>query len=366
MGALAVRQREGNGEPASSFGVGRYIQNFGSQNRVGALVTTRIDEAQGDAPMATNTVGVVDAFLRPTQSSYVRAAVARSATSGEGGDGTAAWVHTAASTNRGYFGWIQAVYAREYRASSGFLPRGDLILTSPAVTLDLRPAWTPRWLRSFQPGFSTAFYHRASDRDFQEGTVYTYPVGLTFQDGGSLRLWFTPEWQSLDRSFTPIRGVTIDSGSYRFTQYGATYRPDVSRKLWAWVTLQTGGYFDGRRDQAIVRVRTAPSPRAALTFDYVGNRLRGVGAARAGETTHLLYPELRMALNPRLQLVGLYQYNSVNRLSSWNARVAWEFRPLSYAYLVFNDRDFQDPALAGTAAPRERQVILKVTYLGQL
>jgi hypothetical protein len=310
--------------------------------------------------------------VRPTLSSFVCAAVARSMTNGAGfagaaGDRAAGWFHAAASTNRGYFGWIQAAYGKDYLPASGFLPRRDLILTSPAVTLDLRPAALPRWLRSFQTGFTTAFYHRASDRRFQEGTLTVYPVQLTFQDGGSLRLWATPEWQRLERPFTPVPGLTVDPGRYQFAQYGVTYRPDVSRRLWAFVTAQTGGYFDGRREQVNAQVRGAPDPRLALTVSHVGNRLRDVGPARASETTHLFYPEPRAALDPRVQLVGLYQYNSVSRQSSWNARAAWEFQPLSFVYLVYNGRGYRDPATAGTAVPpTERQLVLKLSYLGQL
>jgi hypothetical protein len=196
--------------------------------------------------------------------------------------------------------------------------------------------------------------------------VYLFPVGLTFPDGGSLRLWVTPEWQVLDAPFTPVPGVTVDSGRYRFAQYGATYRPDLSRRLWAYVTVQSGGYFDGRRNQVIARLRGAPDPRLALTVDYIGNRLRDVGPLGADETTHLFYPELRAALNPRLQLVGLYQYNSVSRLSSWNGRLAWEFRPLSFVYLVYNDRGFREPDGGGPAAPTERRLVVKVAYLAQL
>jgi hypothetical protein len=81
-------------------------------------------------------------------------------------------------------------------------------------------------------------------------------------------------------------------------------------------------------------------------------------------TTHLFYPEARFALNPRVQLVGLWQYSSVSDLASWNARVAWEFRPLSYLYLVYNDRGYRGPDSA--ALPTERQLILKLSYLSQL
>jgi hypothetical protein len=359
---LAVHQREAGGLPASTFAVARFSRNFGAENRIGALVTSRVDDAPAGGITATNSVFALDGFVRPTRSSYVRAMFARSTTNSVGGEGYHAYVHAAANIPKGYFGWIQSHISSDYEARTGFVPRGDLILTSPAVTLDLRPRWRPSWVRSFNPGFSTALYHRESDGRFQEGNVYIYPLSTTFSDGGNLRFWLQPERQELQQTFSPLAGTNIAAGRYDFSQYGITYRPDLSRRLWAWVTVATGGYFDGRRDEAIVRIRTAPSPRLALTFDYEGNRLTGVGSTAADATTHLFYPEIRAALNPRLQLVGLWQYSSVSRQASWNGRLAWEFQPLSYVYLVFNDRTYRD----ATTFPDERQLILKITYLGQL
>ncbi len=362
-GLLAVRQRDAGDAPASTFGVARFTSNLGAENRFGVLVASRIDDGTGVVGGSSNTVAAVDGFVRPTRSSYVRAMAARSTTSDAGGEGTHFYAHAAGNWNYGYFGWIQSYISDGYEARTGFVPRGDMMLTSPAVSLDLRPSWRPRLLRNFNPGFSAAIYHRASDHRFQEGNVYIYPVALTFSDASYVRLWLQPERQDLEATFSPIPDIDIAPGRYDFSQYGVTYKPDLSRRLWAWVTVASGGYFDGQRDEIIARVRVAPSPRLALTFDYEGNRLRGVGTTAASATTHLYYPEIRAALNPRLQLVGLWQYNSVTGQSSWNGRLAWEYAPLSFAYLVYNDRYYDDRP---TAQPAERRLILKVSYLGQL
>jgi hypothetical protein len=365
LGLLAIRQRASGEAPASTFLVARAVENLGAQHRVGGTLVSRFDGA--DFGARKNHVAVLDGFVRPTASSYVRAAFARSFTSGPRGEGNAAWFHAASQGNRGYFGWIQSYYSEEYRPESGFLPRSNLILTSPAVTLDLRPAWRPSWVRLFNPGFSSAFYHRASDGRFQEGDIYIYPVTTTFQNSAYFRPFVHPQWQRLESDFSPVPGLTIPAGDYDFTDYGFTFRDDLSRKLWWWVTVGTGGYFDGRKSYIIYRMRVAPSPRTSLTIDYIGNRITDTGVDAVDVTTHLWYPELRLALNPRLQLSTLYQYNSVNRSSAWNARLSWEFRPLSYVYLVFNSRDFREPdgGWTGDPLPSESRLIAKATYLLQ-
>lgn len=68
-----------------------------------------------------------------------------------------------------------------------------------------------------------------------------------------------------------------------------------------------------------------------------------------------------MAWSPRLQLIGLYQHNTQNKLDAYNIRLAWEYQPLSYVYVVFNNRSF-----AGTAGNVQEQTgIFKVSYLKQ-
>ena len=60
-------------------------------------------------------------------------------------------------------------------------------------------------------------------------------------------------------------------------------------------------------------------------------------------------------------LVSFYQRNTANDTSNWNARLAWEYRPLSFLYVVYNrnedegiDRDFRNVG---------EQIIAKFTYL---
>jgi hypothetical protein len=79
----------------------------------------------------------------------------------------------------------------------------------------------------------------------------------------------------------------------------------------------------------------APSPHLAASVDYSLNRIRGNGAS---VITHVVSPEVRLALNPRLQFAGFSQYNSDPRRTTWNARFSWELQPLSYLYVVYNER----------------------------
>lgn len=56
-----------------------------------------------------------------------------------------------------------------------------------------------------------------------------------------------------------------------------------------------------------------------------------------------------------------YEWNSLAEHGVWNLRMAWEYQPLSYLYLVYNRSDRDDPV---TALKRsDTRLIAKLTYL---
>jgi hypothetical protein len=73
-------------------------------------------------------------------------------------------------------------------------------------------------------------------------------------------------------------------------------------------------------------------------------------------------PEVRVFLNPRVQWSAFYQYNTLQQRGALNARFSWEFAPLSFLYVVYNDRQ----AILDGVTPSARSVIVKFSWLRQL
>jgi hypothetical protein len=71
---------------------------------------------------------------------------------------------------------------------------------------------------------------------------------------------------------------------------------------------------------------------------------------------------LRVFLYPRVQWSGFYQYNTAQQRGTLNARFSWEFAPLSFLYVVYNDRQ----AIDGGMSPRANSLIVKLSWLRQL
>ena len=360
-GGLLVRQ-EGFGQADGSvFGVGRYVRNFGATGRLGGLVSTRHDQGLPAGASALNTVAAADWFFRPTTNLFTRGMVSRSFTEGSGGDGWAghAWVGNSAPW--GYVGWLQEYIGAEWEPRSGFVFGNDVIVTSPAFSLDLRPDWLPRWARAYTPGVTVFLFNRASSGDFFSGSVSIRPLTLVLENGGEVGLSLRPEWQEFDGAFQPVPGIRVPADDYQFTRWALSAAHDPSANVTGGVQYTTGPFYDGSLDKSEVSAKAVLSPHVAGFVSWEMNRFHDVGGSDG--TTHLLTPELRLALDPRLELAGIWQYNTAIDASSLNVRVSWEFRPLSFLYVVYNDNASLDSALE--PFPDRRQLIVKGTWLWQ-
>lgn len=363
FGALAVSQRGvGDDEPDSHFGVLRYVANFGGQNRIGGLLTTR-----ADSDGTTNVVGGLDGFWRPSRVSFVRGTITGSTTSGSGGEGVGGFIWAANEANWGYVGYISELVTSGYDARSGFVVRNNYVRISPAVTLDWRPRWRPRAIRRLQPGFTLEHYVDPSTGAVQEGFLSIRPMTVQFENGGSLQYTLQPNWQRPGTTFRPVPGIEVGPGHYDYLRHALVVQTDPSAKLALRLEPATGGYFDGRLHTLRTLVQATPDPRIAVTADYTVNRLDQVGLTRRSLTTHLLGLETRLAANPRLQFVNFTQWNTVARQLSVNARLAWEYQPLAFFNIVYNDRSpVSGLGIPISAAPTSRQLMIKLTWLVQL
>jgi hypothetical protein len=165
-------------------------------------------------------------------------------------------------------------------------------------------------------------------------------------------------------TLTPLLpGVTIAPGTKDYVRTGGFFSSDQSRKFSTVVRASTGTFFDGELDDLDVALRFAPVPHVNLRVQYLANRLRSVGTQDTSVTTHLVAPEVRVSLTPRVQFTAFYQHNTSAQVGSLNARFSWEFAPLSYLFIVINER--APLSVATLNQPTAQQIVLKATWLRQ-
>lgn len=356
-GVMAMHQAATSAAAASTFLVGRVNRNVGGTSRMGGLVTARRNEETGAAQTALT--GAVDGLWRITPSWTLEGMASGTGQAGAG-TGWAGYGKLQRQTSQLTASWLEALVTDRYAPAAGFVSRTGVALHAPSLLYDWRPRWLPARIRNLNLSLGSFVYQELGsgrlEESFTEGYIDVYG------QRGSL---FYPDLQHftqrVSEAFEPVPGVRIAPGNYSYWRPNVYYGTDRSRRVWAGARLYTGGFYDRSLDQVELDLFVSPSPRAAFGLNADVNRFRGGGAASV--VTRLIAPEMRLAWNPRLQLTAFYQYNDAARQGTLNARLSWEFRPLSFLYVVLNDA--RDAGRQTLPAPPRQQFLVKLVYFGQ-
>ncbi|MEM9648910.1 MAG: DUF5916 domain-containing protein [Bacteroidota bacterium] len=362
LAGLFVRQRETDGSAGANFGVFRYLRNYGRENNIGVMVTHRLDDSYDELNLESNnnTTITVDGQIRPKSQWDIQYLLSTSIDEATGETGFAGRIFAGNDSNKYYYGWVTEYTDANYNPRMGFVRQTNVIRHNPGGYFVWRPKKT-NWIRRWDPGMFVNYLHDATDpTQFQQASLYIFPVFTWFKDNSFFEISTTPTWQNINFDFAPL-GLQIAQDNYYYTRYLVQYNTDLSKKWSGDIGYNFGSFYNGTRNTINAAARFAPIPHAALALEYEHNTIKDVGIDESNLSTNLYSANLRLALNPRLQLSTFYQYNSFDEQGRWNVRMSWEYMPLSFVYLVFNDTqtDVFDPVQS------TRQFIGKITFLKQ-
>lgn len=362
IAGLYVHQREADGQAAANFGVFRFLKNYGKQNNIGVMLTHRLDEANSSKGFSlhNNTTVSIDGFLRPANSWQVEYMISSSRNNGNDSFGVAAYLYAGWFPQKWYWGWVTKYVDQKYLPGMGFVFANNTIHHNPGGYYIWRPpkGWFSKWIRRWDPGVFVNWYQNANNLNTHETTFYLFPVYIITKSNGQIEYATFISWQNFDFSF-PILGKEIARGKYNYLRHLLRYETDASRKLSMESKYEWGGYYNGKLRTLTLSGRFAPVPHIALTVNYENNDFENFGIAEENFKTELYTTGIRLAYNPRIQLSAFYQYNSFDSRGRWNVRGSWEFAPLSFLYLVFNENNFRNSPVL------QQSFISKLTYLKQ-
>jgi len=334
-GGMVVRQRGNDTYTPATFGIARYSKNFGSQSHFGGLITSKIKDATDTTAAISNFTYSADAYFRFSDA-LTWNVMGGASTTTDKSNGFTAVSQLFYQSNKFYGYYFQSIVNKNYDPQVGFLYSSDIINTDFGGYRIIRKSWVPKPLRQIDPGFYTHIYHRASDGKFLQAEIEFFPLYTVFLDGGLAYAYVVPTWQSVPEPIS-ILGVTLAMGNYNYTRYRFYYGNDQSKKLSYGLRYETGNYYDGKLDSWIFNARYSPIPHISLSVNYQHNNIKDLGTEKVDKETDLITPQIRLALNPRLQWITFYQYNTAVNRGALNTRLSWEYQPLSFVYVVYND-----------------------------
>ncbi|MFN4312959.1 MAG: DUF5916 domain-containing protein [Chitinophagaceae bacterium] len=361
IAGLYVRQRSTDLQAASHFAVARYLKAYGAQSNTGLMLTHRLDEADDGRGFEQrhNSTLTWDGFIRPRDDFNIQYLFSASRNNSNDSIGFAGnfWVEKQA--NKWYGFWKSTYIDHKYLPGMGFVFAQNTLYHNPGGYYIWRPKKKlGKLIRRWDPGAYVNYYQNASNFRFQQADLYFFPVYIIFQSGAFLEYAITPTWQNIDFPFEQL-GIPLEQKQYFYTRQYISHRTDQSKKISLSTKYEWGPYYNGRLQTWLLSGRIAPLPNIAFSATYERSSFHDLGLNKEDLQTDLFSATLRLAVNPRIQASLFYQYNSFDDRGRWNVRGSWEFAPLSFLYIVFNETNFRN------SPARSQSVINKISFLKQ-
>jgi hypothetical protein len=359
VGGLALHEGGDGTTTSSSIALLRGSRFVGTASRLGAFAAVQHDGGLDGSAGSTNLVTAVDGLTRIGEQVQLNGMLSTSTE----GDRTslAATYFVGRDTPRLYTGVLGAWVSEDYAPRTGFVSRSNVWLTSPAIVGTMQPTWRHKSVVWFRPALVGYVYQTPNTGALQEGFVQAY-VDVLHKNG---TIWYPYVERHAQRPTSPVSllpSVDIAPGRLDYWRSGLFLSTDQSARTNLRINAATGDFFDGTLTRVTSTLRYAPDPRVSLAVDIDVSQLGRIGVRDTSLTTTLVAPEVRLALNPRLLFTSFYQYNSGARTGTLNARFSWEFTPLSFLYVVWNDRR----AVANGVLPTTETLVVKLVWLRQL
>ncbi|WP_108808811.1 DUF5916 domain-containing protein [Aquimarina spinulae] len=178
-----------------------------------------------------------------------------------------------------------------------------------------------------------------------QGDVTQATIGinndLVFKNQSLLYGGLRYEYVNLKYAFDPLNnGNAIIAGKYRYLDAGLGYASADNKKLQYGGNVSYGSYYSGYKNQVSVNAqyRLMPLARLQVRYERNGIDLKALGT----ETFHLARFTGEIFFSNRLNWTTYIQYNTQFDNFNINSRLQWEYKPLSYIYLVISDNYNQD------------------------
>lgn len=164
---------------------------------------------------------------------------------------------------------------------------------------------------------------------------------LIFKNQSSVYGGFRYEYVQLKYAFDPLNnGNPILPNLYKYLDFGMGYDSPENKQFQYGGNISYGSYYNGHKNRIRINTQYRLTPLARLQIRYERNDidLNELGKA----TFHLTRFTGEVFFSNRLNWTTYIQYNTQFDNFNINSRLQWEYKPLSYIYLVISDNYNQD------------------------
>ena len=259
-----------------------------------------------------------------------------------------------------------------YNPALGFVTRLSVKRYDGRLRYRYRPG---NWIRTVDSQIDSTLFTDLGN-SLESGQLLFDLLDVRNDPGDRVRLRYSYRREVLDddQTFDIADEVFLDTGSYTTHRGSILFEAGQSRPIGGALEFGYGGFFDGRRTDAIVRLDLRPSPQLNLSLEYEWRYLDDVGErildpdsdppttvpGEPGNAT-LRLGRARLVLNasPRLSWSTVVQYVNSEDSIEINSRLRWILQPGNELFLVVNQSYDTE---GGGMAPVETELVSKVVY----
>lgn len=324
LGVLGMESRETAASAEERFGVARITRDLGLRSHAGMIATHRGEVGE----QAGHTVGA-DAAFNPTPDLTTDVFWLRSDGPDDAQPGEAGYFNTE------YHDPFWRIKVDHLRVDEGFAPHLGFVrqtdLHETVGYIDMRPR---------PPSGPVLEFGVKSEVTYQTDTAGTMiyrsqyqRVLANFRSGETVLISWDPQVERLQEPFELRSGLVIPAGDYRYHHWNVYVVTESSRPVSGLVSVLWGGYYGGRKTSLDAELTVAPVGTLKLGASISVDWIR---VPQGDVVARIIAGDARWALSNRLVVNALVQHDDESGTVAANARVAWEYRPGSYVYLIAN------------------------------
>ena len=348
IGLLNVQSKEQGDEAAQNYTVASAKQQLGQVfNATAYLVNRQATDGFSLASDYNRIGGFKTNYLSLNRRWSGFATYSHSFNDGEKGNGHAFSIENNYNTRTLAFSTKVNSVGKSYFTDIGFVPRiknfdalnEELIREGYAqvfqsLVINRFPEDQSR-IQSYRPvNFNINVYFDEEGEVYETNTFYN--VALFFANQMSTYINVYHNNIDLKYAFTPFRNDDfILPGKYNNTAVRLGYNSDYTRDIYGSFNVQLGSFYDGMQTRVGGKLGYRFLPLLNLELNYEYNTL---SFDELGDRNlNLLGVATEVFFSNRFNWTTYIQYSEQTDNFNINSRLQWEYKPLSFVYLVFSD-----------------------------
>ncbi len=354
IGALSISTKEVQPADAlaTNFSVLRFKRDILRRSAIGVIGTLRSPSVDGDG---NNSVFGVDASFSFYDNLNIIGYYALSDTPGLDGD---------SASYLGQFDLQPDLYGIKverlvvqpgFNPEVGFTRREDFQRNFGELRFSRRPGSVDAIRKLSLIG---GFNYTTDNQGTLETRVATAAFRLELENSDQFNAIYANNYEFLPEEFEISDGIFLPSKGYDFRNIRMSYQFGPQRRISGSLSVQTGGFFNGKRTEVGYNGRVEVSPQFSIEPRL---SLNWVDLEEGDFTTNLIGGRFNYTFSPRTVLSALVQYFTGDNSFSSNVRFHWEYQPGSDLFVVYSDS--YDTFGTGFALLQNRSFVVKFTKL---